>query len=112
MSDGVYIPCTAGVFIPAPARPQEPSYEDEGLPDQKHDWDRDYDYDRWPPKFPCKLCDSWTYDYDNDGENATDCLRQQASERNDTLKRRWEMAINKWEHQMEYFNSVIAPMGM
>lgn len=61
MSEGTYIPCTAGIFIPAPIPPDNP-YAEDAYPSEDVRWE-------------------------------------------------WRRAIERWEHQMEYYNSAILPMG-
>lgn len=104
MSDGVYIPCTTGVYIPAPVKPPEPVYEDEDLPDLDHSWE-DYDEDGTPGC--CANC-GWGSAYVLGKYN---CAREAARIRNTQLRNAWRRSLPAYEAQMEYYASVIAPMA-
>ncbi|PVB19706.1 hypothetical protein DDJ40_08050 [Mycobacteroides abscessus] len=106
-SDGVSIPHDCNdfsTFIPAPVRPVEPVYESEDLPDLNHSW-AEYTDDGEPGH--CANC-GWGSAYVLGKPN---CAREAARIRNTQLRNAWLRSLPKYEAQMEYYNSVIVPLG-
>ncbi len=100
-------------LIPAPTRPVEPEYESEDLPDQKHVWNEDgWDGDHHSGSV-CSVCFyhsecQWCEPEDLESEG---CLRKQAHARNCQLRGAHKRSMAVYEAQMEYYNSVIVPLG-
>lgn len=106
MSGGVYIPCTAGVFITAPERPNEPVYEDECLPDGDHDYENDRG------DLECRSCGRTTTESTNEWWPNRKCPQLSAARRNYRLRQEYERQLAGHAIQLAYFNSVIVPMGV
>lgn len=107
-SDGISIPydCNdSATFIPAPTRPVEPVYESEDLPDKGHD----YEVDSWGD-MECRLC-GCTNVLGFPERQAGGCARISAVRRNERKRQAYERRVAAYKYQMEYYNSVIVPLG-